>query len=200
MDSLDIKQYIYNYSKNKANNVPMFGISSILIMLFIMFSIFPSVKEIIDLREKANMLDKAEKIYSSKADTLGQLNSIYTDETIELVKLAIPDNPDEPGLLKSLEKIATTNRIIIKNLAFNQMEGKGSYAELGINLTIVGTYSDVVDYLAYLDNILREIVIHSVSIKSENGIYSQSDIVEASISATSFYISNSSEQDYVDPR
>ena len=174
----------------------MKGIITIILLIvlvaIIMFFDFPAYNKVNFLK---NEIEKYEQFLTEKEELLVkvvQLKEIYEsrEEEINKVYYALPSSTDIPNLIVQFEALASENGLILGNLSFSQVEAAkktnrvtwgggaeeetaavevealGSYQNLGVSLSLTGSYKSFKSFLKALEYNIRLMDIKSIGFSS----------------------------------
>lgn len=152
-----------------------------LVILLAVVAIKPTLTTIAQLNteieEKQDLLNKLR----NKNAALQSANQQYIKEqtNIALLAQAMPPSPNLMGVLKTLEKMATDSRVLIKSISVQSIPVEtdapqannqdGQKQDLPITLTVAGQYGDIRTFVETLDNSRRIFDVISISFSLDEG-------------------------------
>ena len=116
---------------------------------------------------------------------------------IDQVKDVLPEKPEVPELVVTLEKLASSNGMYIDNFipkvladlpqaSAAQTEQK-EYQTIELQFNLTGTYSNMKKFVSDLEKNIRPVDIITIAINSESAPTQASDIVRFNIKANTYY-------------
>jgi Tfp pilus assembly protein PilO len=91
--------------------------------------------------------------------------SAQTDATWLTLANQAPDNPDLPALIIELQDAAFDSGVQLVAVAPNKPMSKGDYVSVPVQIEVLGTWADTVDYLQRISKLSRAIRIFSSTTK-----------------------------------
>ncbi len=166
---------LIHFYQNPVAKVSLELFLSIGLVLFLgVFAIRPTLitmsnllKEIDDKRQHNALLER-------KIAALNTAQNEYrrVEDRLPLLNQAIPEEPELIHNLKIIEKIAVDNRVVIQNIIVNEIPAEENtqagnrqkeLTNLPLNLTIVGDYLAIRNFVAAIQGNRRAAVVDSVT-------------------------------------
>lgn len=142
------------------------------IAFFGLVAIRPTITTIISLQTELNEKQELNQELEDKIRVLGQIQQTFLEheETLTVFDRAIPFSQLLERLLWEVEYMASENQIILQGLrtgeitTYSSRENSGSgFETFTLDLTAIGEYSDIAQFLNQLQNYQRYLVIERVA-------------------------------------
>ncbi len=175
-----------------------FFISLITIIFFTIFAIRPTLLIIADLIKEIDDKQTLDQQMQKKIAALASAQEEYqlVQDKISLLDQAIPSSPELIKSLKTIEKIAGENKVIISNLKVSAIPEEKQVAitrvdqlsrtDIYFNLQAVGDYPALKNFAAALNQYRRAFVVEEVSFQIDDRIIQQTLRANMSIRAPYF--------------
>ncbi len=163
----------------------------------LIFVVIPKIRQIPDLKAERetseNTLTKLEK----KSKTLSRLETQKEAlaEDYALMKEALSVEPEIPTLVDQVQQIATDSAVAIGSLAYTDTQAKtkktsdaksSRLIELGVRLTIEGSYDNLLAYLRSVEKASRILTVDTLRFSLLGGAEQNLGIVETNIGLISY--------------
>lgn len=192
--SIDLKKSLEEAAQNPVQKIyiSLFAIFALLVAIILI--LVPSIGGLFTLYNEVEAAKKTDQSLKNKLTDLSRAEASYLSvkDSIELVSLALPENPDIPRFIKNMEDIASKSAVKIDSiqLADVLLSQSSSSAELKSNqavvfsTTLAGDYTNLKNFVSRLEKLVRTSAVSGISFttKSETG-----DSLTISISAKTFY-------------
>jgi len=154
-----------------------------IVLLLIFFLVMPEYRTFRSLQ--AEFSEKRAE-YNAKFDYYAEITRAYYDlqsreDGIKKIDNALPENPDLGNIVYYLQKTASENGIILKDLFLSKSApsniktgNEKSIKEIGFTLDLVGSYSSLERFAASLEQSARLFEITSIAFGSAMEISSES--------------------------
>ncbi len=163
--------------------------SVLLIIVMIAALIYPSFTKLGDLDAQIAV---AETEVSTAKSLLAQRQAIkdrsaQTDATWLTLANQVPDNPDLPALIIELQDAAFDSGVQLVAVTPTKPTDQGTYVKVPVQIEVLGTWADTVDYLQRIGKLSRAIRIYS----STTNVTSDATQLNRSNSSLSAYAGDS---------
>ncbi len=190
---LEVFQSIY---KKPSTRVSLgLALSFITVIFFGFVALKPTIITIINLlqeiKTKKVILQKLEQ----KVVALNQAQVAFAkaQESLSFIKKALPENSEFLKLEREIEFLSFKNNLILADVRFDRFallekvtEEKREKQPLDFKLTLAGTYEDLKNFLADLENLDRIIVLEKVDFSKETEVKGAS--LQIMITGSAYYI------------
>jgi Tfp pilus assembly protein PilO len=141
-------------------------INFLIILIVSYYWIFPQYKEVRgvsqELNNKRNELKQKEDYFSKIEKTIEALEAYERELT--KIQAALPKEPFLPSLLNIIERTATENGLLIKELGeFKINDFDRSLKEINLKIAMVGSYPALKNFLSALERNARFIKVTNIS-------------------------------------
>ncbi len=151
----------------------------IMTIVFIIFAIKPTLETILVLQKRLTnqqeIISKLDKVIESLQTAQNNYRKI-DENTMSKIKTAVPDNPDLPNLIRSLENTTLQTQASISALQFQPVViGKSSSGEtsslqeISFTFNVEGSYDNLKLILQNLKNNIRIVTIENLSFNRVEG-------------------------------
>ena len=108
------------YRMQEIKNYLQITIMIVLLSIFIGFAIRPSIKTALELRKRIQEYSEIDQKYDQKILALRKIRNTYSalSQEIKLLDKALPSNPEEGNLLKTLNFLSAKNGLMITRTSF----------------------------------------------------------------------------------
>ena len=177
------KDLIPLFKEEKTQNFTTLVLTLVAFSVFGLFAINPTIATIVNLKKQISdskfILDKLEEKLIN-LQILQQKYSLLLNTDIPIIYNAIPQNPTVPLLAGQLQELIIENNLTINRLQFLQVElavaknattlaiistDNGSFA---FNLDVVGSPSNITNFISQLVNFDRIVTIDTLSITKDS--------------------------------
>ncbi len=155
--------------------------SNIIIICFLLtivlgaFLLYPKYQDFVVLEKqvqtKENQLESKQEYLSDLSQNSEQLKKYQ--EKLLVIDAALPSNLSLPSLFDLLQKTASQNGLIVKDMSSSSVANTEGIQEVGVHLKTVGLYSSFKSFISALEKSTRMIEIESFSFSTpqEGGIF-----------------------------
>ena len=154
-------------------NKPIIIIVSIpLVLLFVIFYLFPSYQELMRLEK---MIEVKEEELSKREESIRDLKNIeeklknYQEEIVK-IDSAMPADVDLPALFDFIQKAGSQSGLALKSISHSDvrpLSGLEGLGETEVSLELSGVYDSLKNFLPVLETTARLIETQSVSFSSD---------------------------------
>lgn len=172
--------HFYNQPVAKISLELFFSIT--LVILLAIFAVKPTLETIAKLNAEIAEKQELTDSLSSKLTALQSASRLYAEsrDKIGLLAEAMPPSPQLLTLLKIIERIASDTNVVITSMSLSDFPEEteqlptainGTPKILTLNLSVVGEYNYIKDFVRAIDNSRRILSINSISfsINDEKG-------------------------------
>lgn len=139
--------------------------SVLLIVILLAVLIYPTFKKmgVLDsqIAEATTQVSTAKALLAQRQAIKGR--AAQTDVTWLTLLNQIPDNPDLPALIIELQDAAFDSGVQLVAVTPAAASNKGTFVAVPIQITVLGTWADTVDYLQRLPKLSRALRIRQVT-------------------------------------
>lgn len=173
-----------NFKEEKTQQVSTAVITVILVFLFGIFAMLPTISSIMQLQQEENN-DQALKLQlQQKIDNLSVLQQKYNslNNDFPYILAAIPQKTDMPLLEAQLQSLGKASNVSFTSLQTNQTTGDNTNVTnlppktnnyFYISFSATGTYSDILNFLSNTLKMQRIITLDNISINKNTENVSQ---------------------------
>lgn len=177
------------YRMQEIKNYLQITIMIVLLSIFIGFAIRPSIKTALELRKRIQEYSGIEQKYDQKILDLRKIRNTYSalSQEIKLLDKALPSNPEEGNLLKTLNFLSAKNGLMITRTSFTYSNSstETNLGELEFTITLRGQYENLVSFISQLQSLLRVNTVESIEIRPESGANSR---ILVNIKGKAYYV------------
>lgn len=126
---------------------------TVVVLLLVLFLIQPRITSILELSKSVKALDQKNKVLEEKVQAVGLLDGGDLRSKIVEAEKALPSEKDIPGLLFSVDKLASDTGVIITSIQLTPGEitatasASQAFDKLPVRISIGGPYEGVRDFL-----------------------------------------------------
>jgi type IV pilus assembly protein PilO len=150
----------------------VFTVMMAFVLWFYMYVLLPQELRITELKAAKMELERKNAVvqdFSKKhADTNTYLAEI--DKKTAWVDAMLPNSAELGGFLTQLEQAAEASSVQLSEVKPGQNISKAGYQAVPIEVTIRGTFAQILSFLQRLDNAKRFTSVNNVSVKSQQGM------------------------------
>lgn len=129
-------------------------------------------KNKIEIQEKKEALKQIKNFRQLAEELNNKYNSLGGD-FYKIVE-AVPSSPNFPSLLATIDTIARSTNVSIKDISFRDVINKKNNSDLysiaEINLNMAGNYADIANFFSETEKELRLMDLISINMKKTKGI------------------------------
>ncbi len=129
------------------------------------FLLYPEYQNFVvfekQIKTKENELQSKQEYLSNLSENSEQLKKYQ--EKLLVIDAALPSNFSLPSLFNLLQKIASQNGLIVKDMNSSYVTNPEEIQEVRVDLKIVGLYSSFKNFISVLEKSARMIEIESFS-------------------------------------
>lgn len=136
----------------------------------------PKISEINSVRRELSSIKERLAKLSTKSQFLTSLDEEKLKGDFEKINLVLPDGKDAPSILRTLEVSASSSGIFLENLDLSPGKlatGEGTRGEkqneIPLKVTVSGTISQIITYLAKITSVGRALGIKNLEISFSEG-------------------------------
>lgn len=180
----------YQSDEGFRNNIN-FVLTFISVLIFGIFAIRPSINTITGLVRDIEEYRKVNGVLTEKIQILNDVKADpeRLEKETELISRALPTNPDEGSYIRNVNFLATNNQLQIESITFD-VEEEGGLGALEFNLTILGEYTRIIQFIADFNKLLRITNVEEINIAPQND---SQDVVKATISGRAYFLLESND-------
>lgn len=202
LKSLDVRELIDELNSLDFENVggwpaPIKVGAAVLVFIVVLFlGYFFSIK---DLNSRHGQLQREEKTLLSsfetkafKAHNLDQYRKQLVDmeQNFETLKNQLPKDTEVPGLLEDITHTGLTAGLEFKNIALKDEVQKAFYAELPIDIEVVGDYHSFGQFVSGVASLPRIVTLHDFKITPIKSNDQSSGLLDMTITAKTYRYSD----------
>ena len=153
------------------------------VVFFAIFAIRPTLLTMSDLIKEIEDKRAHDQKLQQKIASLSSVQTIYNtlENRLYLLDEAIPSQPEFEKVLKIIEKVASDQQVVISNIQVKQIPkiapddvqfNKKTRIALPINISIVGDYQSIKNFVQQIINLRRSLIVDSIifTVSEERGI------------------------------
>ena len=150
------------------------ALSLFLVTFLVIFALSPTINTVLGLRRKITDEEKITTTLDAKINALVAAGENYNQQAAQLALLgqALPDKPYPEGIIANVLGTATASGVTVSSLQFKPVALTGDdNADVGFSLSVAGSQTQLHDFLAKTENLLRYIRLGKLVIvfNGENG-------------------------------
>ncbi len=157
-------------------------IAALLSAGILLFVVKPKVGEIFQLRAQVREKEKEVELLAAKVDELEKLDVRDLEAKAKLLNRAIPVDKDVPGAVIGLERLLGEAGLSINSISLSPGEVATEAAEFGkleISLDVMGTYSQLINFIKNINKSLRLFSIRNLKVK----VLTETSLTDPDVSA-----------------
>lgn len=164
----NIRPYLED-SRKKSRTI--LGMTLFSLVVFGAFAIRPSLFTISRLNREVKKAREAKIFLDQKINNLSQAQVNYqlALNNLELVDKALPRDASVPAILETLALAAGRNNISLEEAKFGEVGGKAGLDTLSLTVRAVGELKNIQDFIAELENGVRQMDVQQVKMDSGGG-------------------------------
>lgn len=176
MKTSDIKNKLLDFYKNPVAQVSTELFLTVgAIIFFALFAIRPTVLTMSDLINELEEKEKLSEKFRQKIATLSTLQAQYQqirNDAVILLDEAFPNDPELTRVLKSLEKLASENQLIIDTIQVAEIptaeaSNSATLSSYPLSITVYGEYENIRSFSEGILNLRRMLTIDSITFQTE---------------------------------
>lgn len=153
------------------------------VVFFAIFAIRPTLLTMSDLIKEIEDKKTHDQKLQQKIAALSSIQPIYhsLENRIFLLDQAIPTQPEFSSVLKTIEKIASDQQVVISNIQVKEIPkiapeeiafSQKKRVSLPVVISIIGDYESIKNFVQHIINLRRSLIVDSIifSVSEERGI------------------------------
>ncbi len=164
----NIRPYLED-SRKKSRTI--LGMTLFSLVVFGVFAIRPSIFTISRLNSEVRRAREAKIFLDQKINNLSQAQVNYqlALNNLELVDKALPRDASVPAILETLALAAGRNNVSLEETKFGEIEDKAGLGTLSLTVRAVGELKNIQNFIAELENGVRQMDVQQVKMDSGGG-------------------------------